>query len=56
MGREGGKRNNESRKLDPTRIKVGNRALYTGQKSQKAIQEKKVLGIIKNNSKKKSNE
>lgn len=37
MGREGGKKNIESRKLHPTRIKVGNRALYTGQKSQKAI-------------------
>ena len=53
MGREGGEKNMESRKLDPTRIKVGNRALYTGQKSQKAIKEKKVFVITKNNSKKK---
>lgn len=40
MGREGGGKNIESRKLDPTRIKVGNRALYTGQKSQQAKREK----------------
>lgn len=34
MGRER-KKNIES-KLDPTRIKVGNRALYTGQKYEAA--------------------